>query len=211
MAADELALAVQRHATSKLADDDLIRIATLGFRGEALPTIGAAARLSITSRPPGADAAAAIAVEGGRVGAVGPRRRAAGHAGGGARPVLRHPGAAQIPEIAARRGRCRRGGGAPPGAGRAGGRLALRERRPRGLRPARPGPRAERVAALLGRRGGRGAAAGGGGAQRASRLSGYVAAPAVTRATAAAQALVVNGRPVPTRCCGRRCGWPIAT
>jgi DNA mismatch repair protein MutL len=46
----DLALAVERHATSKLADDDLISIRTLGFRGEALPSIGAVARLSITTR-----------------------------------------------------------------------------------------------------------------------------------------------------------------
>ena len=50
MDAGDLALAVERHATSKLADDDLTHIATLGFRGEALPSIGAVARLSIASR-----------------------------------------------------------------------------------------------------------------------------------------------------------------
>ncbi len=60
MDADGLALAVLRHATSKLADDDLVHIATLGFRGEALPSIGAAARLAITSRPPGAAHASEI-------------------------------------------------------------------------------------------------------------------------------------------------------
>src|SRR5580698_975278 len=72
MTADELALAFERHATSKLADDDLVRIATLGFRGEALPSIGAAARLAITSRPSGSAHAAVIRVEGGVVGEVAP-------------------------------------------------------------------------------------------------------------------------------------------
>jgi DNA mismatch repair protein MutL len=46
----DLAIAVERHATSKLNDDDLVAINTLGFRGEALPSIGAVARLAITSR-----------------------------------------------------------------------------------------------------------------------------------------------------------------
>ncbi len=50
MSTDDLALAVERHATSKLAEEDLFNIATLGFRGEALPSIGAIAHLSIKSR-----------------------------------------------------------------------------------------------------------------------------------------------------------------
>ena len=65
MGPDELDLAVERHATSKLPDDDLTRIATLGFRGEALPSIGAVARLAITSRARGASEGWTIRVEGG--------------------------------------------------------------------------------------------------------------------------------------------------
>src|ERR1043166_4001602 len=49
MTQGDLALAVERHATSKLDDEDLLRIRTLGFRGEALPSIGAVARLGIRS------------------------------------------------------------------------------------------------------------------------------------------------------------------
>ncbi len=61
----DLALAVERHATSKLADDDLLDIRTLGFRGEALPSIGAVARLTITSRHVSEPHAFAITVDGG--------------------------------------------------------------------------------------------------------------------------------------------------
>ena len=61
----DLALAVERHATSKLADDDLVSIRTLGFRGEALPSIGAVARLSISTRHAGEPHAWAIEVDAG--------------------------------------------------------------------------------------------------------------------------------------------------
>jgi DNA mismatch repair protein MutL len=61
----DLALAVDRHATSKLADDDLVSIRTLGFRGEALPSIGAVARLSITTRHAGEPHAWMIEVDAG--------------------------------------------------------------------------------------------------------------------------------------------------
>jgi DNA mismatch repair protein MutL len=64
MEADDLILAVERHATSKLRDDDLSHIVTMGFRGEALPSIGAVARLSIVSRA-GKGEAHEVHVEGG--------------------------------------------------------------------------------------------------------------------------------------------------
>lgn len=75
MTADDLLLAIERHATSKLAVDDagtedLVHINSLGFRGEALPSIGAVARLGIISRPRGGEGHA-LKVEGGKL--SGPR------------------------------------------------------------------------------------------------------------------------------------------
>src|SRR3546814_1537211 len=67
MTADDLLLAVERHATSKRPQDDLQASATLGFRGEALPSIGAVSRLAITARARDADSAWRLAVEGGRL------------------------------------------------------------------------------------------------------------------------------------------------
>jgi DNA mismatch repair protein MutL len=61
----DLAIAVDRHATSKLDDEDLLRIRTLGFRGEALPSIGAVAKLGITTRHASEPHAWSLSVEGG--------------------------------------------------------------------------------------------------------------------------------------------------
>jgi DNA mismatch repair protein MutL len=65
MSRDELVLAVERHCTSKLPDDELMAIAMLGFRGEALPSIGAVSRMRILSRPRDGDGAWELLIEGG--------------------------------------------------------------------------------------------------------------------------------------------------
>ncbi len=68
----DLAIAVDRHATSKLDDEDLLRIRTLGFRGEALPSIGAVAKLGITTRHASEPHASSLSVEGGEKSAIMP-------------------------------------------------------------------------------------------------------------------------------------------
>jgi DNA mismatch repair protein MutL len=72
MTSCDLALAVDRHATSKLDDEDLLHIRTLGFRGEALPSIGAVAKLSITTRHAAEPHAWSLSVEGGAKSAIMP-------------------------------------------------------------------------------------------------------------------------------------------
>ncbi len=190
MDAEALGLAVQRHCTSKLADDGLVRISTLGFRGEALPSIGAAARLCLTSRPPGGPGHR-ISVEGGHVTAVQPAAAPSGtqvvvtdlfYATPARRKFLKHPRTeGEHAELAVRR----LAFAAPHVAFRCEleGRVAFDL-------PAQD--RAARVTALLGGE----ALLAVDGVRDALRLTGYAASPAVHRATAAGQSLVVNGRPV---------------
>jgi DNA mismatch repair protein MutL len=194
MAAADLALAVQRHCTSKLADGDLVRIRTLGFRGEALPSIGAAARLTLVSRPPGADSAHRIAVAGGIVSPVTP---AAGAPGTRvtveelffATPARRKFLKSARAEAEAAEATLRRLALAAPEVAI---RLTLDDRVVFDL----PGQdRFARLAALLGQDAAASALALDA-TRETCRLTGFVCAPAVTRATAAGQSLVVNGRPV---------------
>ena len=79
MAAEEIALAVSRHATSKIASlDDLEQVATLGFRGEALPSIASVSRFSISSKTPDAEHGARLEIDGGKHGAVQPHAHPTG-------------------------------------------------------------------------------------------------------------------------------------
>lgn len=194
MTASDLALAVLRHATSKLTDDTLVRISTLGFRGEALPSIGAAARLSMTSRPRDQDHASTITVEGGRVAEPAPSAGAPGtrvvvadlfYATPARRKFLKIPRTEGDHAEAAVR---RLAFAAPQVAFRleSDGRVAFDL-------PSQD--RAARVAALLG--GDAAAAMIPLDAERGDmRLTGFICSPAINRATANAQSLVVNGRPV---------------
>ncbi len=78
MARADLLLAPLRHATSKLPDDDLLRVKALGFRGEALPSIGSVSRLSLQSRARGAADAWGLLIEGGDMGEIAPAAHAEG-------------------------------------------------------------------------------------------------------------------------------------
>jgi DNA mismatch repair protein MutL len=188
-----LALAVQRHCTSKLPDGDLVRITTLGFRGEALPSIGAAARLSIVSRPAGAEQAHRIGVAGGLVSPVSP---AAGPRGTRvvvedlfyATPARRK--FLKSPRTEAEHGEAclRRLALAAPGVAF---RLTIEGQVAFDL-PAQD--RQARVAALLAAE--PDALLPVQAARDGMVLTGFAGAPTLSRASAAGQSLVVNGRPV---------------
>jgi DNA mismatch repair protein MutL len=201
MSRDELALAVERHATSKLPDDDLLDLRFLGFRGEALPSIGAVSRLSLVSRAAGADAAWSIAVEGGVKAAPVPAAR-----GAGTRVEVRDlffatPARLKFlkgdrAETAAALDAIERLAMAHPAIG-----FTVRAEGERPIRHFPPASgdlfagRLERLAAVLGRDFAANAVPVDA-AREGLRLVGHAGVPTLHRPTASAQYLFVNGRPV---------------
>jgi len=206
MSADDLRLAIERHATSKLpvadGEDDLSHIVTMGFRGEALPSIGAVARLTLASRTQGGEAAE-IKVDGGRI--EGPRPaafRASGQHGTRAEVrELFYATPARLKFLKSTRSEdlaitdmVKRLAMARPDIGFT---LTLDGRKNLDL-PAEPDlmdGRLPRLARIMGRDFGDNAV--GVEAEREGvTLSGYAGLPTYNRANAAMQFLFVNGRPV---------------
>ena len=209
MAPDQLALAVERHATSKLEPDDagdvdLLRIHTLGFRGEALPSIGSVARLTITSRPKEGGDAHRITVEGGDQRPVAPAAFPGPH---GARVEVRdlfYATPARLKFMKSERAEAmaiseeiKRQAMAHEGVAFS---LDLDGRNVLRLPAEHPGDegRLKRLAALLGRDFEANALLIDQ-ARDGVRLSGYAGLPTYSRGNAAHQYLFVNGRPVKDR------------
>ena len=206
MNADDLTLAIQRHATSKLpmagGEDDLSHIVTLGFRGEALPSLGAVSRLSIARRPKDGEAAE-IRIDGGRV--QGPMPAAfRGRGQHGTRAEVRdlfYATPARLKFLKSSRSEdlaiidiVKRLAMARPDISFS---LVLDGRRALDL-PAEPDlmdGRLPRLARIMGRDFGDNAASVEAGREGVS-LSGYAGLPTYNRANAAMQFLFVNGRPV---------------
>src|ERR1700757_4814195 len=199
MIAADLALAVERHATSKLADDDLVSIRTLGFRGEALPSIGAVARLAITTRHKSEPHAWSIAVDAGAKSEVKPAAL-----GEGTRVEVRdlfYATPARLKflksdraESEAIRDVVRRLAMSRPDIAFT---LVSEERAPVTWAAALPGPpgRLKRLADVLGAEFKANAVEVTGG-REGFAIAGFAALPTLTRANSLGQYLFVNGRPV---------------
>jgi DNA mismatch repair protein MutL len=209
MSADELRLAIERHATSKLpvadGEDDLSHIVTMGFRGEALPSIGAVARLSLVSRTRDGEAAE-IKVDGGAVtGPMPAAFRASGQHGTRAEVrELFYATPARLKFLKSTRSEdiaitdiVKRLAMARPDIGFT---LTLDGRRALDLaaEPDLMDGRLPRLARIMGRDFGDNAARVEAGREGVT-LSGHAGLPTYNRANAAMQFLFVNGRPVKDR------------
>ena len=199
MSAADLALAVDRHATSKLDDEDLLQIKTLGFRGEALPSIGAVARLSIATRHAGEPHAWQLAVEGGAKSEIGPAALAHGTRVEVADLFYATPARLKFlksdrTEAEAIREAVRRLAMARPNIAFT---LAGEERMPVTWAAALPGApgRLTRLGDILGADF-RTAAIDVRAEREGVSVEGFAASPSLTRANALGQYLFVNGRPV---------------
>ncbi|MCC6890187.1 MAG: DNA mismatch repair endonuclease MutL [Hyphomicrobiales bacterium] len=198
----DLGLAVERHATSKLEDDDLLDIRTLGFRGEALPSIGAVARLAIATRHADEPHAWSIVVDAGEKSAVKPAAL-----GQGTRVEVRdlfYATPARLKFLKSDRTEAdniretvRRLAMSRPDVAFT---LAGEERAPVTWAAALPGApgRLARLADILGAEF-RANAIEVAGERNGVEVSGFAALPTLTRANALGQYLFVNGRPVRDR------------
>jgi DNA mismatch repair protein MutL len=195
----DLALAVDRHATSKLDDEDLLRIRTLGFRGEALPSIGAVARLTITTRHKSEPHAWTMSVEGGAKSAIVPAALTQGTRVEVSDLFYATPARLKFlktdrTEAEAIREAVRRLAMARPDVAFT---LSGEERAPVTWAAALPGAPGQltRLGDILGADF-RAAAIPVASEREGVRVEGYAATPALTRANALGQYLFVNGRPV---------------
>jgi DNA mismatch repair protein MutL len=206
---NELAIAVERHATSKLNPDgegryDLLNISSFGFRGEALPSIGSVARLTLTARAQGVEDAFALSVDAGAVGETHPAPFPGPH---GARLEVRdlfYATPARLKFMKSERAEAlaiteelRRQAMAREAVGFS---LDLDGRRVLRLPPEAPGPqgRLARLAAVLGREF-QDNALELDQVREGVRLTGFAGLPTYSRGNAGHQYLFVNGRPVRDR------------
>jgi DNA mismatch repair protein MutL len=193
----DLELAVERHATSKLVGDDLLSIHTLGFRGEALPSIGAAARLTMTTRHADEPHAWSVTVDAGEKSAARPASLGQGttvevHDLFHATPARLKFLKADRSEAEAVREVVRRLAMSRPDVSFT---LAGEERAPLTWGPAAEGDYLARLGDVLGPDFRANAVAIDGG-QEGIRLTGFAGLPTLSRANSLGQYLFVNGRPV---------------